>query len=192
MPSKFDTEEFGFFNKIIPSFNTEILSIKTDNETLRKISKPVEKFDSKLHELLDDMAETMYKAEGAGLAGVQVGVLRRVFVIDTGKRKLEFVNPEIIKVSGENKIVNEGCLSVPNDYMPREDYKVLRPNVVHAKYFDRFGKEQTIRLVGYEAKAFCHEYDHLNGIVFVDWAKKQKGGKVINTDPKNPISLTVL
>ena len=169
----------------------KILSIKTDEETLRKKSKPVEKFDAKLHELLDDMAETMYKAPGAGISAVQVGVLRRAFVIDTGKRKLEFVNPEIVRVGGENKIVNEGCLSVPYDYMEESLYKVRRPNTVRAKYFDRYGSPQEIKLTGYEAKAFCHEYDHLEGILFVDWAKKQKGGKYINTEG-NFVSPTVL
>ena len=169
----------------------KILSIRTDEETLRKKSKPVEKFDEKLHELLDDMAETMYKAPGAGISAVQVGVLRRCFVIDVGKRKLEFVNPEIVRVSGENKIVNEGCLSVPFDYMEEGLYKVKRPNNVRAKYFDRFGQPQEIKLSGYEAKAFCHEYDHLEGILFVDWAKAQKGGKYINKEG-NIICPTVL
>ena len=168
-----------------------ILSIKTDEETLRKKSKPVEKFDVKLHELLDDMAETMYKAPGAGISAVQVGVLRRAFVIDTGKRKLEFINPEIVRTSGENKIVNEGCLSVPYDYMEENLYKVRRPNIVRAKFFDRNGTPQEIKLTGYEAKAFCHEYDHLEGILFVDWAKKQKGGKYINSEG-NFVSPTVL
>lgn len=170
----------------------KILLITKDEETLRKISKPVEKFDSKLHELLDDMAETMYKANGAGLAAVQVGVLRRAFVIDTGKRKLEFINPEIVRTGGVNKIVNEGCLSVPHGFIKDEDSKVLRPNTVRAKYFDRDGNEQQIKLTGYEAKAFCHEFDHLNGIVFTDWAVKQKGENPINTDPENPVSPTVL
>ena len=111
--------------------------------------------------------------------------MRRAFVIDTGKRKLEFINPEIIRTSGENKIVNEGCLSVPYDYMDENDYKVRRPNTVRAKYFDRYGEPQEIKLTGYEAKAFCHEFDHLNGILFVDWARKQKGGKFVNTDKDN-------
>ena len=170
----------------------KILLITKDAETLRKISKPVEKFDERLHELLDDMAETMYKAQGAGLAAVQVGVLRRAFVIDTGKRKIEVINPEIIRTSGENKIVNEGCLSVPHGYINDEDAKVKRPNTVRAKYFDRFGSPQEIKLTGYEAKAFCHEFDHLNGIVFTDWALKQKGNKIINVDPEKPVSPTVL
>ena len=169
----------------------KILLITEDENILRKVSKPVEKFDEKLHELLDDMAETMYKAPGAGISAVQVGVLRRAFVIDTGKRKLEFINPEIIRTSGENKIVNEGCLSVPYNYMPEEDYKVRRPNIVRAKYFDRYGEPQEIKLTGYEAKAFCHEFDHLNGVLFVDWAKKQKGGKYVNSQG-NIISPTVL
>jgi len=169
----------------------KILLITNDEATLRKVSKPVEKFDAKLHELLDDMAETMYKAPGAGISAVQVGVLRRAFVIDTGKRKLEFINPEIIRTSGENKIVNEGCLSVPYEYMKDAEYKVKRPNTVRAKYFDRFGNEQEIKLTGYEAKAFCHEFDHLNGILFIDWARAQNGGKYVNSKDK-PFQPTVL
>lgn len=170
----------------------KILLITQDAETLRKISKPVDKFDSRLHELLDDLADTMYKAPGVGLAAVQVGVLRRVFVIDTGKRKLEIINPEILATSGENKTLAEGCLSVPSGVIKNEDSKVRRPHMVKAKYFDRNGNEKTIKLTGYEAKAFCHEFDHLNGIVFTDWALAQKGGKIINTDPNNKQNPTVI
>lgn len=169
----------------------KILLITKDAETLRKKSKPVENFDSRLHELLDDMADTMYKAKGAGLAAVQVGVLRRAFVIDTGKRKIEVINPEIIRTGGENKIVFEGCLSVPHGYIPDEDSKVRRPNMVRAKFFDRYGNPQEMKLTGYEAKAFCHEFDHLNGIVFTDWAIAQKGGKTINTEDEQ-VSPTVI
>ena len=170
----------------------KILLITQDAEILRKKSKPVEKFDERLHELLDDMAETMYRAPGVGLAAVQVGVLRRAFVIDTGKRKLEFINPEILATGGENKTLAEGCLSVPQGYIKNEDCKVRRPNMVKVKYYDRMGKENIIKLTGYEAKAFCHEFDHLNGIVFTDWALAQKGGKVINTNPDKKENPTVI
>ena len=148
----------------------KILLVTEDNEILRKKSKPVEVFDDRLHELLDDMAETMYKAKGAGISAVQIGVLRRAFIIDTGKRKIEFINPEIVRTGGENKIVYEGCLSVPHTSSTRD---------------------QEIKLTGYEAKAFCHEFDHLNGIVFTDWIPLQKNGKTVNT-PEKMVSPTVI
>ena len=136
---------------------------------MRKISKPVKEFDERLHILLDDMADTMYKADGAGLSAVQVGVLKRAFVIDVGKGIVEFINPELIKSSGKNKIKEEGCLSVPGKY----GY-VDRPETVWVKYQDRFGNMVEDKLKGYAAKAFCHEYDHLDGILFIDKATKIK------------------
>lgn len=139
------------------------------DETLRKISKPVEVFNQRLFDLLDDMADTMYKADGAGLSAVQVGVLKRVFVIDVGNGLCEFVNPEMISCSGKNKITQEGCLSVPGKY----GY-VDRPENVWIKYQDRHGNWHEDKLSGYAAKAFCHELDHLNGILFIDIAKKVK------------------
>ena len=138
-----------------------------NDETLRKVSKEVTSFDDHLAELLQDMKETMYKADGAGLSAVQVAVLKRVFVIDTGAGYKEFINPEILKMAGKNKIKREGCLSVPGRYGI-----VDRPEKVWAKYQDRNGKEHQIELCGFEAKAFCHEFDHLNGILYIDIAKK--------------------
>ena len=147
----------------------ERIIIKETDPTLRKISKPVKEFDERLHILLDDMADTMYKADGAGLSAVQVGVLKRAFVIDVGKGIVEFINPELIKSSGKNKIKEEGCLSVPGKY----GY-VDRPETVWVKYQDRFGNMVEDKLKGYAAKAFCHEYDHLDGILFIDKATKIK------------------
>lgn len=135
--------------------------------TLRKISKPVVNFDDHLAELLDDMAETMYKADGAGLAAVQISVLKRAFVIDAGNGLMEFINPEIIKTAGKNKIKQEACLSVPGRYGIVE-----RPQNVWAKYQDRNGNYHEVELCGFAAKAFCHEYDHLNGVLYTDIAKK--------------------
>lgn len=135
--------------------------------TLRKISKPVTVFGQRLAELLEDMAETMHKADGAGLAAVQIAVLKRVFVIDVGNGLVEFINPEIIKTSGKNKIKQEACLSVPGRYGIVE-----RPQNVWARYQDRNGEYHEIQLTGYAAKAFCHEFDHLNGILYTDIAKK--------------------
>ena len=136
---------------------------------LRKISKEVVSFDERLHQLLDDMTDTMYKADGAGLSAVQVGVLKRAFVIDAGNGIKEFINPKIVKTSGINKIKQEGCLSIPDRY----GY-VERPENVWVTYQDRFGQFHDDKLSGYEAKAFCHENDHLDGILFIDRATKIK------------------
>lgn len=106
--------------------------IKDGDETLRKKSKPVTEFDDRLEELLDDMAQTMYKAEGAGLSAVQVGILKRVFVMDTGHSLRECINPVLIRQEGENKIKVEGCLSVPG-----KCGLVERPEKVWVEYQDR-------------------------------------------------------
>ena len=136
------------------------------DDTLRKISKPVVDFDDRLGYLLDDMHETMNKKEGAGLAAVQVGVLKRVFVMHAGKEYRECINPKIIKQEGENKIKIEGCLSV----LGKCGY-VERPEKVWVEYQDRNGKlVSNKKLTGFEAKCFCHELDHLNGILYIDKA----------------------
>lgn len=142
-----------------------VRQIVTDEEFLRKKCKIVEKFDEKLWQLLDDMAETMYKANGVGLAANQVGVLRRIVVIDTDDNLIELINPEIIETSG-TQTGQEGCLSFPGQFGD-----VTRANVVTVKAQDRFGKE--FKITGKEllARAFCHETDHLDGKVFIDLAK---------------------
>ncbi len=134
--------------------------IKDGDERLLKKSRPVENFDQKLHILLDDMAETMYQAEGVGLAAVQVGILRRVVVIDCGEGKLELVNPKIIGQSGEQEEV-EGCLSFPG-----EAWYVKRPASVVVEAQDRFGNTYRAKGTGLLARAFCHEIDHLDGVVY--------------------------
>lgn len=136
--------------------------VQIGDEILRKKSKPVREFDEKLWELLDDMRETMVKNNGCGLAGVQVGVLRRVVVIDVNNMKLELINPEIVDSFGE-QIEKEGCLSVKNEY----GY-VKRPEEVTVKALDRYGNEFMISGVDLLARAFCHEIDHLDGILFTD------------------------
>ena len=136
-------------------------NIITDgDDRLLKKSRPVESFDAKLHTLLDDMAETMYQAEGVGLAAVQVGILRRVVVIDCGEGKLELINPKIIGQSGEQEEV-EGCLSYPG-----EAWYVKRPASVIVEAQDRYGKTYRAKGTGLLARAFCHEIDHLDGIVY--------------------------
>ena len=141
--------------------------VKEGDELLRKKSKQVVDFDKNLHTLLDDMVETMHKAEGAGLAAVQVGVLKRVFVMHAGKEIRECINPKILKEEGENKIKVEGCLSVPG-----KCGTVDRPDKVWVEYQDRNGNKVNKKFTGFEAKCFCHESDHLEGILYIDRATK--------------------
>ena len=121
-----------------------------------------EVFDKKLAALIDDMFETMYKNEGCGLAAVQVGVLKRVFVVDTGDGPIEFVNPEIISEDGE-QIGEEGCLSVPN-----LSGVTKRPMEVRIKAQDRNGQWHIRKGVELAARCYCHENDHLDGILFTE------------------------
>ena len=138
-------------------------NIVTEKEArLRKVSRPVEKFDERLWTLLDDMADTMYDADGVGIAGVQVGVLRRVFVVDIGEGLIEFINPTITAQSGEQDGM-EGCLSSPGEYG-----LVVRPEKVTIEAFDRNGKPFTMDAEGFLARAICHENDHLDGRIFKD------------------------
>ncbi len=131
-----------------------------DDEILSKRCKEVTKFDEKLWMLLDDMYETMQKAEGVGLAAPQVGILKRAVVIDIGEGKIELINPEIIESSGTQDGA-EGCLSFPKLFG-----MVERPNYVKVKAQDRNGKEFIIEGEELLARAFCHECDHLDGVVF--------------------------
>ena len=136
--------------------------IQVGDEILRKKSKPVKEFDQKLAELLDDMRETMVKNDGCGLAGVQVGILRRVVVLDVNHMKIELINPEIVDSYGES-IEREGCLSVKG-----ETGYVKRPSEVTVKAFDRYGNEFILTGVDMIARALCHEIDHLDGILYID------------------------
>ncbi len=141
--------------------------VTEEDEILRKKSKPVAEFDERLGWLLDDMVETMKKYEGAGLAAVQVGVLKRIFVMNTGNGLRECINPTILKQEGINKVKIEGCLSVPG-----KCGTVERPDKVWVEYYDRHGEKQTKKFTGFEAKCFCHESDHLDGILYTDKATK--------------------
>lgn len=138
--------------------------LKLGDETLRKISKPIQKFDLRLWLLLRDMADTMYKSDGVGLAAPQVGILRRVVVIDVpqGPGLIELVNPEIIAAEGEQE-GSEGCLSVPG-----RQGCVVRPMKVTVRAQDRKGKYFEITGEELLARALCHEIDHLNGVMYVD------------------------
>ena len=140
-----------------------IIRLEKD-EILRKKSREVEVIDDKIQTLIDDMIDTMYKYNGVGLSAVQVGVLKRIVVIDieddTGVKVL--INPKILKSKGEHE-VEEGCLSFPNQYA-----KLVRPKEVTVEALDRDGKKITIKAKDLLAQAICHELDHLDGIVFTD------------------------
>lgn len=134
--------------------------VKFGDPILNKTSRKIEKFDDRLAILIDDMLETMYQANGVGLAAVQVGMLKRVVVIDIGDGPMELVNPEITMREGEQR-ESEGCLSLPGKYGV-----TVRPMKVQVKAQDRNGKWQVFTCEGLKARAFCHEIDHLDGILF--------------------------
>ena len=138
-----------------------IRKILTDKDpALHKICKPVEKFDWRLHKLLNDMADTLAEANGVGLAAPQVGILRRVVIVDTGEEILELVNPTILETSGEQE-GPEGCLSVPGKYG-----LVKRPYIAKVRAQDRYGEWFEAEGEELIARCFCHELDHLDGIVY--------------------------
>lgn len=138
--------------------------VKIGDDILRKVCRTQLVFDEKLAETLDDMAETMYKAEGVGLAAPQVGILRRYCVIDVGDGLLELVNPVIDRREG-SQTAQEGCLSIPDRYE-----EVERPMTVTFHAQDRHGKPFEMTVDGFKARAVCHELDHLDGILYIDKA----------------------
>lgn len=135
---------------------------KLGDDVLRKKCKIVENIDERTITLLDDMADTLYDANGVGLAAPQVGILKRIAIVDIGDGLIELINPEIIKTEGVQED-NEGCLSVPGKYG-----KVSRPEKVTVRATNRNGEEFEVTGQGLLARAFCHEIDHLDGVVFVD------------------------
>ena len=136
--------------------------LTTEEPALHKVCRPVEKFDRRLHKLLDDMKETLSEANGVGLAAPQVGILRRVVVVDAGEEILELVNPELLETDGEQEGA-EGCLSVPGKYglVKRPYYAKVRAQDRDGEWFEAEGEE----LIG---RCFCHELDHLYGIVYTE------------------------
>ena len=136
------------------------------DDVLRKKCREVDEIDDRLLTLIEDMKETMYEAEGVGLAAPQVGILKRLFVIDIGEGPLVFINPEILETSG-SQIDDEGCLSLPG-----ETEEVMRPNYVKARALNEKGEEFEIEAEELLARAILHEYDHLNGTLFIDRVKK--------------------
>lgn len=141
--------------------------VKMGDPLLRKISKPVEVFDEKLHVLLDDMIDTLHFEEGLGLAAPQVGILKRVCIVEYDDKLYELVNPVLLHSEGKC-IDNEGCLSVVG-------FRGLveRPQKIDITYFDRFGNKQSLHAEDYFARVFLHEMDHLDGILFADKMKKK-------------------
>ena len=138
--------------------------VQVGDDVLRQKCFPVEVFDEKLHALLDDMKETVKKEEGAGLAAPQVGVLRRLAVVDVDEGYFELINPVIVQQKGEQSGW-EGCLSVRG-----KSGIVSRPMKVTVVYQDRFGEKQLVKAKGFFARAMCHELDHLDGVLYIDKA----------------------
>jgi peptide deformylase len=140
---------------------------------LRQVSQEVEKVDDELRKLMDDMLETMYAAPGIGLAAIQVGIPRRVIVIDLSKEDIKkpyyFVNPRIIKKSRNNSTYEEGCLSVPGQFA-----EIDRPDQCHINYLDYNGQKKELKAEGLLATCIQHEIDHLEGILFIDYLSKLK------------------
>ncbi|MCQ2483809.1 MAG: peptide deformylase [Clostridia bacterium] len=135
--------------------------VKIGDPILTKKSRPVEKFDDRLAVILDDMKDTLYKAQGAGLAAPQVGILRRIVVMDCGDGYLELINPEITERSEELQHETEGCLSIPGKFGTTE-----RPKTVMVKAQNREGKWCVYKGSDLKARCFCHEIDHLDGILY--------------------------
>ena len=146
---------------------------------LRQVSTPIETVDADVRRLADDMLETMYDAPGIGLAAIQIGVARRMLVLDVSKEgeektPLVFINPEIVASSDDYSVYEEGCLSIPDYYA-----EVERPAVITVKHLDRDGKEQVLEADGLLATCLQHEIDHLNGVLFIDHISKLKRDMVI-------------
>lgn len=158
--------------------------IETPDPRLRQISSPVDKVDVELNTLIDDMFETMYDAPGIGLAAIQVGVPKRLLVIDLQEEQDEegkpiraprvFINPEILQTSDDLQVYQEGCLSVPDQYADVE-----RPAVIRARWQDRDGKSHEEQLEGLLAVCLQHEMDHLEGILFIDHLSRLKRDMVL-------------
>ena len=149
------------------------------NKTLRQKSSPVEKVDGELQRLMDDMLETMYAAPGIGLAAIQIGVPKRIIVLDIAskdepKNPMFFINPEIIEKSETNSTYEEGCLLVPGQFA-----EIDRPNKCHIRYLDYYGQPKELKTEGMLATCIQHEMDHLEGILFIDYLSKLKKSMIV-------------
>ena len=159
------------------------MAIKTiltePNKILRQVSISVDYVGKEEQKLMDDMLDTMYAAPGIGLAAIQIGIPKRVIVMDISKEKenkkpLYFINPEIVWKTNEDKTYEEGCLSVPNQFA-----EISRPKACHVKYLDYFGQPQLLKAQGLLAICIQHEIDHLEGILFIDYLSKLKKTMII-------------
>lgn len=153
--------------------------LKLPDPILRKTSAPIERVDGHLRQLADDMLETMYAAPGVGLAAPQIGILRRLIVLDTAgdkeeKRPLVLINPEIVKLGDTMRLHEEGCLSIPEVLV-----EIERPATLTVKYIDRHGKPQQLEAEGLLATAIQHEVDHLNGRLIIDFLSRLKRDMVV-------------
>jgi peptide deformylase len=153
--------------------------VKLPDPVLKKVSDPVERVDDELRGLVDDMLETMYDAPGIGLAAIQIGIPRRLLVIDLAKEDQPkdphaFINPEIVWSSDDTSVYEEGCLSIPDVF-----YDVERPAEVKVRYLDRDGKQQEMDCSGLMATCIQHEIDHLNGVLFIDHLSRLKRSMVV-------------
>jgi len=149
------------------------------NDFLRQKSLTVENVDDELRQVMDDMLETMYAAPGIGLAAVQVGILKRVIVLDLSKQDepknpIFFINPEIIEKSKIDTTYEEGCLSVPGQFA-----EISRPEKCHLKYLDYYGNSKEVKAEGMLATCIQHEIDHLEGILFIDYLSKLKKTMIV-------------
>jgi len=149
------------------------------DKILREKSAPVEKVNNEIRKLMDDMLQTMYAAPGIGLAAIQIGIPKRVVVMDLSKDKEKkdpfyLVNPEIVWKSENLVSYEEGCLSIPNQFA-----EIDRPEKCHVKFLDYFGKQQLIKADGLFSTCIQHEIDHLNGILFIDYLSKLKKNMII-------------
>jgi len=159
------------------------MAIKTiltePNKILRQISNPVDHVGEEEQKLMDDMLETMYAAPGIGLAAIQIGIPKRIIIMDISRKKenknpLHFINPEIVWKADEDIIYEEGCLSVPNQFA-----EINRPKECHVKYLDYYGQSKELVAEGILATCIQHEIDHLEGILFIDYLSKLKKSMIV-------------
>ena len=166
--------------------------ITVPDETLKKISDPIENVGPNEKKLIDDLFETMYHSKGIGLAAVQIGVLKRVLVVDvSGKdeknQPLSLINPVIKKFSDETSIYEEGCLSIPDTFI-----EIERPQICEVEYIDNFGKKKILKCDGLLSTCIQHEMDHLEGILFIDYLSKLKRSMIIKKLSKQKSNLAIL
>ena len=157
------------------------------NKILRQISKPVNKVEDEERKLMDDMLETMYSANGIGLAAIQVGIPKRIIVLDISRKEdkknpMFFVNPLIINKNKEQNTYEEGCLSVPDQFA-----EIDRPSKCEIEYLDYYGKKKILKAEGLLATCIQHEFDHLEGILFIDYLSKLKKNIIIKKLSKQKV-----